>query len=41
VRLGISQAAVSASLRRLRTLYGDPLFTRTKRGLLPTPRAVV
>ncbi|MEZ2330055.1 LysR family transcriptional regulator [Mesorhizobium sp. RCC_202] len=40
-RLGISQAAVSASLRRLRALYGDPLFTRTQRGLLPTPRAVV
>jgi len=40
-RLDISQAAVSASLRRLRVLYGDPLFTRTQRGLLPTPRAVI
>jgi DNA-binding transcriptional LysR family regulator len=40
-RLGLSQAAVSASLRRLRALYGDPLFTRTQRGLLPTPRAVL
>lgn len=40
-RLGLSQAAVSASLRRLRVLYGDPLFTRTQRGLLPTPRAVI
>jgi len=40
-RLGLSQAAVSASLRRLRALYGDPLFTRTQRGLLPTPRAVI
>lgn len=40
-RLGVSQAAVSASLKRLRSAYGDPLFTRTQRGLKPTPRAVV
>ncbi|WP_198931531.1 LysR family transcriptional regulator [Rhizobium rhizosphaerae] len=40
VRLGVSQAAVSAALRRLRTLYGDPLFERTQRGFRPTPRAV-
>lgn len=40
-RLGISQAAVSASLRRLRALYGDPLFLRTQRGFRPTPRAVM
>ncbi|NOJ35340.1 LysR family transcriptional regulator [Agrobacterium vitis] len=39
-RLGVSQAAVSAALRRLRTLYGDPLFERTQRGFRPTPRAV-
>lgn len=41
IRLGISQAAVSAALRRLRALYDDPLFLRTQRGFLPTPRAVV
>lgn len=40
-RLGLSQAAVSASLRRLRTVYGDPLFLRTQRGLRPTPRAII
>jgi len=40
-RLGLSQAAVSASLRRLRSLYGDPLFERTQRGLKPTPRAII
>ncbi|MCM2292972.1 LysR family transcriptional regulator [Allorhizobium sp. BGMRC 0089] len=40
-RLGISQAAVSAALKRLRIMYGDPLFERTQRGLRPTPFAVV
>jgi LysR family transcriptional regulator, mexEF-oprN operon transcriptional activator len=40
-RLGVSQAAVSASLRRLRLAYGDPLFERTQRGLRPTARAIV
>lgn len=41
VRLGVSQAAVSASLRRLRGIYGDALFKRAQRGLLPTPRAIL
>jgi DNA-binding transcriptional LysR family regulator len=41
LKLGVSQAAVSASLRRLRLLYGDPLFERTQRGLRPTARATV
>lgn len=40
-RLGVSQAAISASLRRLRTLYDDPLFQRTQRGFRPTARALV
>lgn len=39
VKLGVSQAAVSASLRRLRVLYDDPLFERTQRGLRPTAKA--
>lgn len=39
VRLGLTQSAVSAALGRLRTTYGDPLFTRTGRGLAPTLRA--
>ncbi|WP_166367275.1 LysR substrate-binding domain-containing protein [Pseudomonas akapageensis] len=39
LRLGVTQSAVSAALRRLRSLYGDPLFVRTGRGLAPTLRA--
>ena len=38
-RLGVTQSAVSAALARLRALYGDPLFTRTGRGLAPSLRA--
>lgn len=40
-RLGVTQAAVSAALRRLRALYQDPLFTRSQTGLVPTPKAVL
>ncbi|KAF1030893.1 MAG: Nodulation protein D 2 [Pseudomonas sp.] len=39
LRLGVTQSAISAALRRLRALYGDPLFVRTGRGLAPTLRA--
>lgn len=39
LRLGVTQSAISAGLRRLRELYGDPLFVRTGRGLAPTLRA--
>lgn len=39
LRLGVTQSAVSAALRRLRGLYDDPLFVRTGRGLAPTLRA--
>lgn len=39
VRLGVTQSAISAGLRRLREVYGDPLFVRTGRGLAPTLRA--
>ncbi|TWO69421.1 LysR family transcriptional regulator [Caenimonas sedimenti] len=38
-RLFLSQPAVSASLNRLREVFGDPLFTRTSHGVVPTPRA--
>jgi DNA-binding transcriptional LysR family regulator len=38
-RLNLSQPAVSSSLNRLRDAFGDPLFVRTQRGVLPTPRA--
>lgn len=37
--LGITQGAASTALNRLRTYYDDPLFTRTSRGMRPTPRA--
>jgi DNA-binding transcriptional LysR family regulator len=35
-RLGLTQPAVSHALRRLRTLFGDPLFVRTPNGMVPT-----
>ncbi|MDM0032508.1 LysR family transcriptional regulator [Variovorax sp. J22P271] len=38
-RLGLTQGAASTALNRLRGFYGDPLFTRTSRGMLATPRA--
>jgi DNA-binding transcriptional LysR family regulator len=38
-RLGISQSAMSHTLRRMRTLFDDPLFISTPRGMVPTPRA--
>jgi DNA-binding transcriptional LysR family regulator len=39
-RLSLSQPAVSHALGRLRAATGDPLFTRSGRGLVPTPRAL-
>ena len=39
-RLCLSQPAVSASLARLRDVFGDPLFRRTGHGVTPTPRAL-
>lgn len=38
-RLGYTQPTVSGMLTRLRDVFGDPLFVRTQRGLLATPRA--
>ena len=37
--IGISQPAMSNGLRRLRTLFADPLLIRTKDGMIPTERA--
>jgi DNA-binding transcriptional LysR family regulator len=37
--LGMSPAAVSMALRRLRAEFGDRLFIRTARGMVPTPQA--
>ncbi len=39
MRLGLTQPAVSHALGRLRALFGDPLFVRTPRGMIPTPGA--
>lgn len=39
-RLGLSQPAVSSRLARLRTMFGDRLFTPARRGLAPTARAL-
>ncbi len=38
-RLNLTQPAISRNLARLRQLFNDPLFTRTPKGLSPTPRA--
>ncbi|MFG3040909.1 LysR family transcriptional regulator [Streptomyces sp. NPDC048330] len=38
--LHLSQGATSAALGRLRVLFDDELFTRTRGGVEPTPRAV-
>jgi DNA-binding transcriptional LysR family regulator len=37
--LGMSQPAVSMALRKLRTIFNDPLFIRAPSGVTPTPRA--
>lgn len=37
--LGISQPAMSNGLKRLRTLFDDPLLIRTSEGMTPTERA--
>ena len=37
LRLGMHQPAVSAALRRLRHLAGDPLLVRSGSGMVPTP----
>jgi DNA-binding transcriptional LysR family regulator len=37
-RLGITQSSMSHRLSRLRATLDDPLFVRSPRGLLPTPR---
>lgn len=39
-RLNLSPSAVSHGLGRLRRLFGDPLFLRTPKGVVPTARAI-
>lgn len=38
--LNVSQPAVSHSLVRLREIYNDPLFSRSPKGMKPTPIAI-
>jgi len=38
-KLGITQSAMSHTLKRLRVLFEDPLFVRTRGEFQPTPRA--
>ena len=38
-QVGVTQSAMSHSLRQLRELVGDPLLVRGPGGLVPTPRA--
>ncbi|GLT15636.1 LysR family transcriptional regulator [Vibrio algivorus] len=40
LQLNITQSAMSRTLQRLRHQFGDPLFVRTKGGLLPTERTI-
>jgi len=39
-RLNVSQPLVSHALDRLRIVFGDPLFVRAGRGIVPTERAL-
>lgn len=39
-RLNLSQPALSAQLRRLRQVFGDPLLVPARRGVIPTQRAL-
>lgn len=38
-RLAMSQPAMSAAVKRLRDTLDDPLFVRTSKGVVPTPKA--
>lgn len=38
-RLGVTQPAMTGMLNRLREHFGDPLFVRAQRGIVPTARA--
>jgi DNA-binding transcriptional LysR family regulator len=40
-RLGLSQPALSHALARLRDQFSDPLFVRSQRGLVATPKVAV
>ncbi len=39
-QVGLTQSAMSSALGRLRAQVGDPLFVKTRSGMLPTPKAL-
>lgn len=39
-QVGLSQSALSSALGRLRSAFADPLFLRSAKGMLPTPRSL-
>lgn len=39
-QIGLTQQAVSSNLSSLRDVFGDPLFLRTGRGVMPTALAI-
>lgn len=39
-QVGLTQSAMSSALGRLRAQFGDPLFVKTRSGMLPTARAL-
>ncbi len=39
-RLNLSQSTISHSLARMREMFGDELFVRIPRGIVPTPQAL-
>jgi len=40
IRMNQSQPAISAALKRLREIFGDPLLVRDKNTMVPTARAL-
>lgn len=40
IKLGLSQPALSNSLKRLREITGDPILVRSKAGMVPTERGL-
>lgn len=39
-KMGLTQSAISNALGRLRLHFEDPLFVKTRQGMMPTPRAL-
>lgn len=39
-RMGVTQPAMSACLRRMRAAFGDPILVRSGRAMIPTPRSL-